>query len=105
MLNESNTPKYFWADAVHTACYVINRVLLRPNLNKTPYELLKGHKPNISHLHAFGYKCFILNNGKRALGKFDSKADEGIFLGYSIHSKAFRVFNKYLMQVEESIHV
>ncbi|OIV95547.1 hypothetical protein TanjilG_10935 [Lupinus angustifolius] len=78
MLNESKVPKYFWADAVHKTCYVMNRVLLRPNLLKNPYELLKGPKPTISHLHA---------------------------LGYSLHSKAFRVFNKYTMHVEESIHV
>ncbi|KAH9744417.1 Integrase catalytic domain-containing protein [Citrus sinensis] len=39
MLNENSLPKYFWAEAVNTACYVLNRVLIRPNLNKTPYEL------------------------------------------------------------------
>src|SRR3954470_6964488 len=44
---------------------------LRPILNKTPYELLKGRKPNVSHLHVFGGKCFVLNNGKDNLGKFD----------------------------------
>ena len=83
LLNETNLPKYFWVDVVNTACYVLNRVLIRPILKKTPYELFKGRKPNISHLRVFGCKCFILNNGKDNLGKFDSKADEGIFLGYS----------------------
>ncbi|XP_050918770.1 uncharacterized protein LOC127136225 [Lathyrus oleraceus] len=43
-------------------------ILIRPVLNKTPYELLKGRKPNVSHLHIFGCKCFILNNGKENLG-------------------------------------
>jgi len=37
LLNETNLPKYFWADAVNTACYVLNRVLIRPILKKTPY--------------------------------------------------------------------
>ena len=105
MLNEANIPKYFWADAVSTACYVMNRIIIRPILKKTPYELYKGRKPNISHLHVFGCKCFILNNGKDNLGKFDAKADEGIFLGYSLTSKAFRVYNKRIMTMEESIHV
>ena len=105
MLKESNVPKYFWADAVNTACYVLNRVLIRPHLNKTPYELLKGRKPNISHFHVFGCKVFVLNNGKEPVGKFDSKADEGIFIGYSTHSKAYRVYNKRTLTVEESVHV
>ena len=105
MLNETNLPKYLWADAVSTACYVSNRVLIRPILKKTPYELYKGRKPNISHLHVFGCKCFVHNNGKDNLGKFDSKSDEGIFLGYSLSSKAYRVFNKRTLVVEESMHV
>ena len=62
-------------------------------------------KPNIAHLHVFGCKCFVLNNGKESLGKFDAKADEGIFLGYSLHSEAFRIYNKRTMTIEESIHV
>jgi len=105
MLNETGLPKYFWADAVSIACYVLNRVFIRPILKKTPYELFRGRKPNMSHLKVFGCKCFILNNGKDNLGKFDSKSDEGIFLGYSQHGHAYRVHNKRTMLVEESIHV
>ncbi|CAL9196629.1 unnamed protein product [Musa hybrid cultivar] len=46
MLNEHNLPKYFWAEAVNTACYILNRVLVRPLLTKTPYELWNNKKPN-----------------------------------------------------------
>jgi len=105
MLKETEMPKHFWADAVSTTCYILNRVLIRPILKKTPYELFKGRKPNVSHLKAFGCKCFILNNGKDNLGKFDSKTDEGIFLGYSIHGHTYRVYNKRTMLVEESMHI
>src|SRR3954468_5133787 len=105
MLSDANLPKYFWADAVSTACYVGNRVIIRPILKKTPYELFKGRKPNISHFHIFGCKCFILNNDKDNLGKFDEKSDEGIFLGYSLSSKAYRIYNKRTLTIEESIHV
>ena len=59
----------------------------------------------MSHLRVFGCKCFILNNGKDKLGKFDAKVDDGISLGYSSNSKAYRVFNKRTLTVEESIHV
>nr|GEV16021.1 hypothetical protein [Tanacetum cinerariifolium] len=39
------------------------------------------------------------------LGKFDAKGDEGYFVGYSVSSKAFRVFNKRTKKVEENLHV
>ena len=105
MLCNNNLPKYFWAEAVNTACYISNRVFIRPILKKTPYELWKGKRPNISYFHPFGTKCYILNNGKDQLAKFDAKSDEGVFLGYSLTSKAYRVFNKRTLVVEESIHV
>ncbi|PKU66353.1 Retrovirus-related Pol polyprotein from transposon TNT 1-94 [Dendrobium catenatum] len=105
MLAEYSLPKYFWAEAVSTACYVLNRVNVRSNLNKTPYELLKGRTPNLSHLHVFGCKVFIHNNGKSALGKFDPKSDEGIFVGYSSVGKSYRVFNKRTLVIEETTHV
>jgi len=82
MLSESSLPKYFWVDVVSTSCYVMNKVLIRSTLKKTPYELFNGRKPNISHLRVFGCGCFVLNNGKENLGKFDEKADNGIFIGY-----------------------
>ena len=56
LLNDTNLPKYFWAEAVNTAFYIMNRALIRPILKKTPYELYKGRKPNISHIHISGCK-------------------------------------------------
>ena len=64
MLCENNLPRYFWAKAIFTACYVVNRAMIKPILKKTPYELWNGRKPNISHLCALGCKCFVLNNNK-----------------------------------------
>jgi len=69
-----------------------------------PYELWKGQNPNISYFHPFGCKSFLLNT-KDNLGKFDSKSDNGIFLGYSETSKALRVYNLRILTVEEAIHV
>ena len=105
MLCKNNLPKYLWAEAVNTACYILNRALIRPILKKTPYELWHGRKPNIGYFHIFGCKCFVHNNDKNNLRKFDAKADEGIFLGYSTTSKAYRIFNKCSLVIEESIHV
>ena len=88
-----------------TACYIINRAMLRPMIKKTPYELLNGRTPNISHLRIFGCKCYVHNNGKDSLGKFDPRGDDAIFLGYSSRSKAYKVYNQRTNKVEESIHV
>ncbi|XP_058002317.1 uncharacterized protein LOC131179478 [Hevea brasiliensis] len=46
-----------------------------------------------------------MNNKKDNLQKFDVKSDEGIFLGYSMHSKSYRVFNRRTLLAEETIHV
>ncbi|XP_070028917.1 uncharacterized protein [Nicotiana sylvestris] len=67
MLLSSKLPHSFWAEAVNIACYIIHRCMTRPLVEKTPYELLKGRKPNIFHLRAFGCKCYVHNNGKDSL--------------------------------------
>jgi len=64
MLNENYLPKYFWADAVSTTYYVLNKVIIRPILKLTPYKIWKGRKQNISHLKVFECKYFVLNNRK-----------------------------------------
>ena len=49
MLSEANLPKYLWAKAINTICYILNRALVRSSLKKTPYELWKAKKPNVSY--------------------------------------------------------
>lgn len=93
MLNKTNFPKYFWVQEVRIACYVMNNVLIRHILKLVPNEIYKRN-PNISHHHFFICKCFIINNRKDNLGKFDDKVDEGLFLGYFHYSKTFRIYNK-----------
>ncbi|GJY53065.1 putative ribonuclease H-like domain-containing protein [Tanacetum coccineum] len=81
-----------------------NRVLVTKPHNKTPYELLHGRPPSISFMRPFRCSVTILNT-LNPLGKFDNKADEGFFVGYSINSKAFRVFNTRTKKVEENLHI
>ena len=64
-----------------------------------------GRKPNISYFHGFDCKCFILNNGKDNIENFDFRSNEDIFLGYSISTKGYRVYNKRTFVIEESMHV
>nr|GEX46961.1 uncharacterized mitochondrial protein AtMg00810-like [Tanacetum cinerariifolium] len=89
MLADSKLPTMFWTEAVKTACYVLNRVLVTSLHNKTPYALLTGNIPSVSHLKPFGCHVTILNKSDH-LGKFDGKDDEGYIVGYSASNKAYR---------------
>ncbi|GKB39661.1 putative ribonuclease H-like domain-containing protein [Tanacetum coccineum] len=104
MLADSLLPIPFWAEAVNTACYVLNRVLVTKPQNKTPYELLIGNSPSISFMRPFGCPLTILNT-LDSFGKFNGKSNEGYLLGYSTSSKAFRVYNKRTKRVEENLHI
>nr|GEV71700.1 hypothetical protein [Tanacetum cinerariifolium] len=81
MLADSKLPTMFWTEAVRTACYVLNRVLVTSPHNKTPYALLTGNIPCVSYFKPFGCHATILNTSDH-LGKFDGKADEGYIVGY-----------------------
>nr|GEX28574.1 hypothetical protein [Tanacetum cinerariifolium] len=80
MLADAKLPVTFWAEAVNTACYVRNRVLVNNSQNKTPYELFNGRTPAIGCLKPFGCHVMILNTLDK-LGKFEAKGDEGYFIG------------------------
>nr|GEV54974.1 hypothetical protein [Tanacetum cinerariifolium] len=104
MLADSLLPIPFWTEAVNTTCYVQNRVLMTKPHNKTPYELLLGRIPSIGFMIHFRCQFTILNI-LDPLGRFDGKADEGFLVGYSVNSKAFRVFNSRTRIVQETLHI
>ncbi|GJU55408.1 putative ribonuclease H-like domain-containing protein [Tanacetum coccineum] len=83
MLADSLLPIQFWAEAVNTACYVLNRVLVTKPQMKTPYEILMGRSPN----------------------KMGGFINEGYLLGYSTSSKGFRVYNRVTRKVQDCLHV
>nr|GEX43968.1 hypothetical protein [Tanacetum cinerariifolium] len=83
LLADSLLPISFWAEAVNTACYVQNRVLVTKPHNKTPYELLHGRLPSIGFMRPFGCPVTILNT-LDPLGKFQRKVDEGFLVGYFV---------------------
>ncbi|GJR82421.1 putative ribonuclease H-like domain-containing protein [Tanacetum coccineum] len=104
MLADSFLPNTFWDKAVSTACYVLNRVLVTKPQNKTPYELITGKILIISYIRPFG--CHVtISNTIDHLGKFDGKSDEGFLVGYSLQSKAFRVYNLETKRIEENLHI
>nr|GEV20559.1 putative ribonuclease H-like domain-containing protein [Tanacetum cinerariifolium] len=104
MLADSKLPTMFWTEGVRTTCYVLNRVSVTSPYNKTPYALLTGNIPSVSHFKPFGYHVTILNTNDH-LGKFDGKADEGYIVGYSASNKAYRVYNVPNKRVEESMNL
>ncbi|GJZ15306.1 putative ribonuclease H-like domain-containing protein, partial [Tanacetum coccineum] len=104
ILADSKLPTTFWAEVVNTACYVQNRVLVVKPHNKTPYKLFRGRTPALDFMRPFGCYVTILNT-LDYLGKFDGKSDDGFFIGYSLNSKAFRVYNIRTRKVEENLHI
>ncbi|GJV71930.1 putative ribonuclease H-like domain-containing protein [Tanacetum coccineum] len=87
MLADSLLPTVFWAEAVNTACYVLNRVLVTKPHNKTLYELIIGRPPSISFMRPFGCPVTILNT-LDPLGKFYGKAEEGFLVGNQTNKNA-----------------
>nr|GFA67663.1 hypothetical protein [Tanacetum cinerariifolium] len=85
LLADSLLPIPFWVEAVNTAYYVQNRLLVNKPHKKSPYELLHGRLPSIGFMRPFGYHVTILNTLDH-LGKFQGKVDEGFLVGYSVCS-------------------
>nr|GEW59998.1 hypothetical protein [Tanacetum cinerariifolium] len=88
----------------HRASCKTKPVLVTKPYNKTPYELLHGRPPSIGFMRPFGCLVTILNT-LDSLGKFDRKVDEGFLVGYSVSSKAIRVFNSRTRLIQETLHV
>jgi hypothetical protein len=89
MLMDSKLIDIFWTQAVHTIVHIQNRLILRNNTDKTPYELWKGRPTNVKHFRVFGSKCYIKREDGR-MGKFDSRVDKGILVGYSSTRNAYK---------------
>nr|GEU61460.1 ribonuclease H-like domain-containing protein [Tanacetum cinerariifolium] len=104
MLADLKLSTTYWAEAVSIAYYVQNKVLLVKPHNKTPCELFHGRTLMLSFMRPFRCPVIILNTIDH-LGKFDGKANKGFFVGYSLNSNAFRVFNSRTMIVEETLRI
>jgi hypothetical protein len=104
MMNEKNIGQIYWVEVIHTAVHVLNKAHLRPQSDKTHYELWYGRPASIKHFKVFGSKCYIKNNDEN-LGKYDDRADEGIFLGYATNSKGYKCYNKRLHKMVDCIDI
>jgi hypothetical protein len=104
MLMDSKLTDIFWTQEMHTSVHIQNRVMLRNNTDKTPYELWKGRPTNVKHFKVFGSKCYIKREDGK-MGKFDSRVDKGVLVGYSSTRKSYKCYNLILNKVVESINV
>jgi len=104
MLDEYNTSEKMWVEAINTACYASNRLFPHKFLEKTPFALLNGKKPDVSFFRVFGCRCYIYKK-RQHLGKFQRRYDIGYLVGYSSKSKAYMVFNHATNMVEETFDV
>ncbi|KAL0323709.1 UNVERIFIED_CONTAM: Retrovirus-related Pol polyprotein from transposon TNT 1-94 [Sesamum calycinum] len=88
---ETLAKSFFWAEAVYTAVYLLNRCPTKAVQNMTPIEAWSGKKPSAKHLRVFGSICYVHIPEKRH--KLEEKTEKGIFLGYSTQSKGYRIYN------------
>ncbi|KAI3815684.1 hypothetical protein L1987_15363 [Smallanthus sonchifolius] len=105
MLSDAKLPVTFWAEAVNTACHVLNKVLVVKRHNKICYELINNRLPNLDYLVPFGSPCSLLLQYKDRKSMFHAKAVEGIFLRYVANSPCKRVYNIGTRTVEEWFEV
>nr|GEV31267.1 retrovirus-related Pol polyprotein from transposon TNT 1-94 [Tanacetum cinerariifolium] len=95
---------FLWAEAIATACFTQNRSIIHRRFNKTPYELINGKKPDISFLHVFGALCYPKND-REDIGKLGAKGDILFFIGYSIDSCAYKIYNRRTNKIIETMNV
>lgn len=91
-------------EETHTTANILKKAHVRVNNDKTPFELWFGKPPTIKHFRNFGSKFYIKKNDDK-LGKFESRDDERILLGYSSRSKGYKFYNKRHQNIVECIDV
>ncbi|KAK9119163.1 hypothetical protein Scep_017256 [Stephania cephalantha] len=101
LMCEKNLPSEYWAEASHTAVFLLNRLPIKAVVGRTPYEVWFGFKPFLKNLKVFGCLCFVyVPQIKR--DKLNKKAEEWIFIGYSLTSKAYEIFQPNTKKIRSS---
>ncbi|KAJ0703042.1 putative RNA-directed DNA polymerase [Helianthus annuus] len=91
LMFQGGLPLRFWSDCVLTVVYLINRLPSSVLVGKSPYELMFGFEPSLSHLRSFGCLCFstVLNESD----KFAYHADKCVLIGYSNVKKGYKLWS------------
>jgi hypothetical protein len=92
MLSGVGLGKEFWAEAVGTACYLVNRSPSSALDDKTPQEVWTSKKPSLTHLKVFGCDAYV-HVPKENRSKLDKKVEKCIFIGYKDGLKGYNLWN------------
>ena len=94
MMLHKDVPQEFWGDALVTAVYIRNRVTSRNlPLNKTPYSLWHGRKPDVSHMRVFGCRCWYKINSPHQ-PSLNSRSSEALMIGYASNYKGYKLWDE-----------
>jgi hypothetical protein len=99
LIKSMGMPSYFWAEAVTTAVYILNRAPTRSLDGVTPYEAWHGRKPNVQHLRTFGCTVHVKKVGP-GITKLSDRSTPMVFVGYEQGSKAYRVYDPATKKVQ-----
>ncbi|MBW0537118.1 hypothetical protein O181_076833, partial [Austropuccinia psidii MF-1] len=105
ILNRSNLPKSYWAEAVSTATFLLNIIPTPSRSNNSPYAIWKGFPPRIKRLRVFGCQAVILIPKSQQDWKFDAVGAEGVFLGYKNDNTTYCILRLSDLKVVISKHV
>ncbi|CAL9013160.1 unnamed protein product [Prunus brigantina] len=98
MIHEKELPYNLWCEVVNTAVYLLNRSPTKALESSTPFERFSGRKPGIKHLKVFGSMCYPLVPGA-VRHKLEATSVMGVFIGYDICEKGYRIFNPITQKV------
>ncbi|GLJ29753.1 hypothetical protein SUGI_0587340 [Cryptomeria japonica] len=101
MLSGAGLEQKFWAEAIATACYLINRSPTLSLVDKMPMEAWSGHKPSLRHLRVFGCEAYA-HVPKEKRTKLENKAMKCIFIGYSYGVKGYKLWDLVAQKVIHS---
>ena len=103
MLADSTLPSILWGELIHRAVYLSNRTPHAALHNGTPYKALYGKDAHLRHLRVVGARACVLEETHNK--KLESRAWEGLLVGYSLDSKSNRLYNAQTRWVREGRNV
>nr|GEV05896.1 hypothetical protein [Tanacetum cinerariifolium] len=104
MLILSRAPLLLWAEVIATVYFTQNCSIVHCHFNKTSYELINDRKPDISFLHVFEALCYPKND-REDIRDLGAKGDISFFIGYTADSFAYRVYNRRIKKIMETVNV
>ena len=79
---DAQLPVHLWPWIIHTAGFLMNRTPMRKHRWKTPFEMITGRRPDLSHLRRYGCKAYPINKAIPRTEKLAPRAHIGFLVGY-----------------------